>query len=172
MPPKNGVPPLKPGPRCQDLAFHLESLKSLNIESLRVIIIVIIVIIYKLIITSWMCHSHMKDRLKHIGKNARSRTKFWRHWLHVLINKHHCFNSKCVPLTKYSSQLHWYMFRAFHSITESLALRREGLVFSEISMTGQLMIATIWKCCWMTAWKVHGSISLQPWLTGRIRSLK
>lgn len=76
---KKQSPSLRPGPRCQNSAVHLESLKSLNVESLTVIM-------SKHINASLGCHNHMKGRLKHVGESARSsRTKVWRFWLHIFI---------------------------------------------------------------------------------------
>lgn len=76
---KKWSPSLRPGPRYQNPAVHLESLKSLNVESLTVIIC-------KHINASLWCHNHMKGRLKHIGECSRSsRTKVWRFWLHIFV---------------------------------------------------------------------------------------
>lgn len=76
---KRWSPSLRPGPSRQNPAVHLESLKSVNVESLTAIMC-------KYVNASLGCHNHMKGRLKLVGESARSsRTKVWRFWLHIFI---------------------------------------------------------------------------------------
>lgn len=114
---KKWSPSLGPGPRCQNPAVLLESLKSLDAESLTMIMC-------KHINASLGCHNHMKGRLKHVGESARSsRTKIWRFWLHIFVMNIIILVENVSLWPNFFPQLLWCTFMALGRVTESLRLQ-------------------------------------------------